>query len=287
MKTNRFKYPGFIYFFFASMIIFSSCQEKVNVDKPNNIKYDTINIVDIYHLDNDSTKPSCSLQINYIAPIGFDNKEVLAKVQNELNYVFFENEGLAALPPKEASEKFAELYIKNYKKDIDSLIPAWDETHESADYYSYYKKLNSEILFDQGNILSYQAKTWDYRGGANSTTYYINFVFDLKTGKRLYNEDILKDGYYKILSQLMVDDILKQNDAKDIEELRLINGYFGIEELPDNSNFSVDSKGLTYIFNSSEIAPPTVGATKVFIPFESLFMILKDNSPISHLYQKQ
>lgn len=287
MKADRFRYSGFLYFIFASMILFSSCKEKVNIDKPNSIKYDTINIVDIYHLDNDSTKPSCSLQINYIAPVDFENKDVLAKVQNELNYVFFENEELAALAPKEASKKFAELYIKNYKKDIDSLIPAWDETHESADYYSYYKKLNSEIIFDKGNILSYQAKTWDYRGGANSTTYYINFVFDLKTGKRLYNEDILKEGYYKTLSQLIVDDILKQNNAKDIEELRLINGYFGIEELPDNSNFSVDTKGLTYIFNSSEIAPPTVGATKVFIPFESLFTILKDNSPISHLYQQQ
>lgn len=287
MKTTSLKYSGLFSIFLISMILCSSCKKKMNINHPNNIKYDTINIVDIYHLDNDSTKPSCSLQINYIAPVDFENKEVLVKIQNELNYAFFENEALAALPPKEAAEKFAKQYIVNYKQDIDSLIPAWDQSHESADYYSYYKKLNSEILFDQGNILSYQAKTWDYRGGANSTSYYINFVFDLKTGKRLYNEDILKDGYYKILSQLMVDDILKQNNAKDIEELRIINGYFGVEELPDINNFSVNSEGLTYIFNSSEIAPPTVGATKVFLPFESLYMILKENSPISHLIKNK
>lgn len=269
------------------MMIISSCQEKdkkKTVEEPNNISYDTINIVEIYHLDNDSTKPSCSLQINYVAPVKFKDKEVLAKIQNELNYAFFENEGLATLAPKEASKQFAKIYIEKYKQDIESLVPSWEETHESVEYYSYYKKLTSEVLFDNANILSYQAKMWDYRGGANSTTYYINFVFDMTTGKRLYNEDIFRNGYYKNLSQLITNDILAQNNAKDIEELMLINGFFGIEDLPDTNNFSVSDKGLTFIYNSSEIAPPTVGAVKVFLPFETLLPILKENSPISHLY---
>lgn len=285
MKKSLPKNLGFIPLLFFCLMISYSCQEKKKtVDQPNNITYDTINIVDVYHIDNDSTKPSCSLQINYIAPIDFEDKGVLAKIQNELNYAFFENEKLANLSPMEASKEFARLYIEKYKSDIDSLNPSWEETHESTEYYSYYKKLTSEILFDKGNILSYQAKMWDYRGGANSTTYYINFVFDTTTGQRLFNEDIFISGYYKTLSQLITKDILHQNKAKDIEELMLINGFFGIEDLPDTNNFSVDDKGITFIYNSSEIAPPTVGSIKVFLPFEALYPILKESSPISHLY---
>lgn len=271
---------------FSLLTLFAciSCNKTRSNETPNNITYDTLSIVDIYHLDNDSTKPSCSLQVSFVAPVKYVDEEVLAQVQHELNFAVFESDNYVKLSPQEALEAYKKAYVENYKQDVVKRFPDWKESGESMDYFSYYKKITTETVLDKGGILSYLIVFRDYKGGANSSTYYQNLVFDLKTGKRLTEEDIFLPDYRDLLTKIFVDEILKQNKVSNIQELMEDLGFFGIEDIPFNNNFAVTEKGIRYVFNEGEISPRSVGTIVIDLPYDMIVSILKPESPIAHFF---
>jgi len=266
--------------FLLIFAVLFSCETNKKSDAPNDIFYDTISVSKIYHLENDSTKPSCSLKINYIFPVKYDNMEVLDKMQKELNFVLMEDEKYEQLSPADAINKYVDDYIENYKQDANEQFPDWAQSSEPEDYFSYYKTLNGSVLFDQGGFVSYQVSSMDYKGGANSSTSYRNVVIDMATGNRLYEKDIFIPDYKDLLNPLLIRKIVEQNKVKKPEDL-LMYGYWGIEDLTSTDNFYVDNKGITYIFNPGEYSAPTLGEIRVYLPYEEIRTILKPNSPIS------
>jgi len=266
------------------MVLFS-CKTDKQVDAPNEIVYDSISQSSIYHLDNDSTKPSCSLKIKYIYPVEYKSPEILAKMQGELNFALMEDEAYEKLTPTEAIKKYVSDYIENYKRDAKEQFPNWEDSGDTEDYFSYYKTLDTKIIYDMSGILSYQISSMDYKGGANSSTAYRNVVIDLQTGHRLGEPDVFVADYKKTLNSILVNKILAQNNVRKPEDL-LEFGYWGIEDITSNDNFYVDNKGVTYIFNPGECAAFSLGEIRVFISYEEIMDILKTDSPISHLSGK-
>lgn len=278
MKTKLASFSLFILVF----AVFYSCETNKKSDVPNDIAYDTVSVAKIYHLENDSTKPSCSLKINYIFPVEYANKDVLSKMQGELNFALMEDEKYEKLTPTEAVNKYVEDYIENYKQDASEQFPDWAESDEPEDYFSYYKTLDTKVLFDKGGLMSYQITSMDYKGGANSSTSYRNIVINLNTGDGIYEKDIYIPDYKDILNPLLIRKIVEQNKVQKPEDL-LMYGYWGIEDLTSTNNFSVNDKGITYIFNPGEYSAPTLGEIKVFLPYNEIKIILKEGSPISAL----
>lgn len=262
--------------------MFFSCETNKKSDAPNDIVYDSVSVAKIYHLENDSTKPSCSLKINYIFPVKYSNQEVLNKMQSELNFAFMEDEKYEKLSPADAVDKYIEDYIDNYKQDASEQFPDWAESDDPEDYFSYYKTLSTKVLFDKGGLVSYQITSMDYKGGANSSTSYRNAVINLSTGESIYEKDIYIADYKDVLNPLLIKKIVEQNNVQTPEDL-LMYGYWGIEDLTSSNNFSIDDKGITYIFNPGEYSAPTLGEIRVFLPYNEIKIILKEGSPISGL----
>lgn len=270
----------------VSVLLFSCKQEIKQANNiPNDVTYDSVFVSKIYHLENDSTKPSCSLKIKYIYPVKYKNEDVLSRMQGELNYALMEDEKYEKLSPVDAVNKYVEDYIENYKRDAETQFPDWQDSHDSEDYFSYYKTIESKILYDKGGLVSYQITSMDYKGGANSSTSYRNSVINLQTGGMLTEEDIFIADYEKVLDPIIVRKILEQNKVKKPEDL-LELGYWGIEDLTANDNFWVNEKGITYIFNPGEYAAPSIGEISVFLTYIELDNILKKDSPISVLSGK-
>lgn len=270
--------------FVIFMVAFSACENK-KTDAPNNIVYDSITVSKIYHLENDSTKPSCSVKIKFVFPSQYPDTTILTKIQREFNYALMENESYESLSPANAVDKFITDYIANYKEAAKVQFPDWATSEETDDYFSFYKTMNSEVLFDQGGIISYQTSSMDFKGGANSSTFYKNVIIDLKTGDIVTEKDIFIPEYKKLLNAMLTDKIVAQNNVKKAEDL-LEFGYWGIEDIASNNNFSIDSKGITYLFNQGEYSAPSLGTIKVPFTFSELSPILKENSPISPLSGK-
>jgi hypothetical protein len=75
---------------------------------------------------------------------------------------------------------------------------------------------------------------------------------------------------------------MEQNDVRSILELEEL-GFFGIEEMLPNNNFLLNNLGIIYRFNKGEYSAYQLDAPEIFIPFELLKPILKENSIIRNI----
>lgn len=263
-------------------LAFFSCKTgKGKADESNDMVYDTISISEIYHIANDSTKPFCSLDIQYVYPLEYSDMDLLATIQSELNYVLLEDEKYEKLSPVEAVDKYVVDYIDNYKHDVEEQFPEWEKSGEAGDYFSYRKTLKSELKYSKGGLISYQMVSTDDKGGANSSRFSRNVVIDLETGNTVNEKDIFSPNYKDALNALLIDKIMKQNNVTNVEDL-VAYGYIGVEDLTSNNNFFVDEQGITYVFNPGGYSIFTL-EIRVFIPYVEIRSMLKEDSPISNL----
>lgn len=137
-----------------------------------------------------------------------------------------------------------------------------------ADWHvNYEKTINGRVAFSNINIVSYAVGGYEYSGGAHGYTSLYYFVFDLKTGKRLTEADIFTGNYEEVLTKIL----LKKLESEDC-----FAGFY-IDKVRPNGNFFINEKGITYFFNSYEIAAYACGNFEVFIPFEELHTMMQRN----------
>lgn len=269
-------------FTFYCLVLFSACKNSKDIKEVNNITCDTITVLKVYHLNDNPSQPSCTLDLKYIVPITYSNNEVLVKLQKELNALVFDDERYSNYTPTDAAEHYLIDYIENYKgqaffRDInEDIIDGGEE------YPSFNKALRTEILFNQAKLISYQVFSEDTKSVGESFRNFRNIVLDLNTGNVLTEDDIFLNQYQNVLSPILKTKIMVQKNIKKSEDL-IDLGYWGIDDIVPNSNFYVDEKGITYIFNEGEHSARAIKEIRVFIPYGEIDNILKEDSPISIL----
>lgn len=264
-----------------------SCKKQVSGTTDNEIQFDTIHSAKNYHIDNDSTQPSSNLKVTFVFPKSYADAAILDSIQ-KIFITCFLDEHYAHLKPVDAIAAYENAYIENYKQDVkiylkDRMVNG--DHDDNNNYFSYYETISNEILFNKGKILSFMVKQVNYKGGATSYEYLKNHTINLETGKLLMEDDIFNPGFEKFLSSVFKDRLMKSNKVQTINELENL-GYFGIEEMMPNNNFTADNKGITYIFNKGEYSAYQLDAIKIFMPYNELALVLKENSPVSQFIAK-
>jgi len=211
------------------------------------------------------------------------DKKILVVIQNNFVVKFF-GEKYDSLSPTEAAEQFKNDFLKEYKSLEKEYLQDQkrnpEEEVQPQSWFSHYLIGDLNIHFNRADLLSYIIYNESYYGGAHGSHNYQYKVIDTDTGKLLKEKDIFAEGYEKELNLLLLNAIAAQNEVNTAEELAEL-GYFGATELTSNDNFILDDEGITYLYNEYEIAPYVLGAVKVFIPYDKLQMILKEESPVS------
>lgn len=269
--------------FFLLSIVASGCITGAKKTADNDITFDSISVDKTYHLLENPENPNCNLQINFIFPSQYDNKDILKKVQQQFVSSYF-GDSYETLSPEEATAKYTEDYLNSYKELTDEYkaeLAKADDTPVGA-WFSYYEMSSDDIAYNKNDIISYTVNFENYTGGAHGAHSFTNHVINLKTGNPIAEEDIFVDGYQEDLAQILIDRIAKQNNLDDVKELENI-GFFSIDEIFPNGNFLIDDNGITYTYNEYEIAAYVVGATNVHLPYEEIQHLLKKESPIAHL----
>lgn len=278
----------YILFFTAVIYGFSSCKTNGSADlnKDNAITFDTIYSNKAYHIDNDSTQPSCNLNLTFTYPLDYTDKTILDSIQRIFISSFI-GESYQTKGPKEALLQYEQEYIDGYKHDIEVFYNNIQSDHENENkYLSYYETIANKIVFNKTNILSFEVLHTNYKGGTNTYKFYNNYSINLKTGILLTENDIFNPEYKEILSSLFKEDIIRKNNVRDISELNNL-GYFGVEEIVSNNNFLIEKDGITYTFNTGEYSAYKLDPIVIKISYEALKPILKDESPISELINNQ
>ena len=268
---------------FLISVFVSGCNIGTKKTTDNDVTFDSISVDKTYHLLENPENPNCNLQINFTYPAKYDNKDILKKIQQKFVYSYF-GDGYENLSPEEATAKYTEDYLNNYKDLEDEYkaeVAKADETPVGA-WFSYFEMSSDDIAYNKNDILSYTVNFENYTGGAHGAHSFTNHVIDMKTGNPIKEDDIFIEGFQEDLAQILIDRIAKQNTVENPKELENI-GFFSIDEIFPNGNFLIDDNGITYTFNEYEIAAYVVGATNVHLPYEEIQYLLKKESPIAHL----
>ena len=284
----------------VSLLFFISCNPRggsgvFRVD--NDVVFDTISLTARHHLDGDTANPYCNIGIEFIYPVRSNKTDL-----NMLQQYFIRNTFGApydTLAPADAVQAYTRNYIENYTVDartyressdeireLNTLIPGInvsDSEHFTEDFfYSYYENLSDSIVYNQYGVLAFQVKQSNNKGGAASYDSYRNYVLNLSTGKQVTENDIFNAGYDTALQRLIITFLLEQSNVKSVEELEDL-GFFGVNEIVPNRNFLLNDKGIIYTYNKGEYSAYQLDAPQVFIPYEAIFSLLRENSIASKL----
>lgn len=236
-----------------------------------------------YFLASDTTKGALNVDISVEIPVCFDNETILDSVRNEVIRNLFGN-SYVSLPNKLIVERFSADLSKEYKQTNSSILEQMDD---STTFYSFNNEhfLEGFSLLNDKNIYSYGISRYVFMGGAHglSTLTYINF--DMKTGRKITEDDLFSTGFVSKLSEIIKARIIEQStEDKDIKPiLNLESTDYWIEAIKPNGNFYITDESINYVFNPYEIAPYYMGQTEVIIPFIRLSGLLKANSVISQI----
>jgi hypothetical protein len=261
----------------------------------NGVVFDTLAVGKVFHLENDSLKPSCNLNLQFIFPSKSAGMNLADLQQIFVTSVL----GLAfdSLAPPVAVDAYIANYINNYKLDAsiyrenisdldeEERVEAYlyladdDDLDKPKIFYSYYEMLSDSIVYNSRDVLSFQVRQSNRKDNSAAYDSYRNFVVNLKTGTLLTENDIFVPGYDIVLRKIFIASLLEQNDVKTVNDLDDL-GYFGIEEITPNKNFLVTDKGIVYTFNKGEYSAYQLKSPVIFIPYDLITAILKENTVV-------
>lgn len=257
------------------VLLFVSCKQKT-------IKTIEKKATNRYFLAADTTKGVLNVDISIEIPVCFDNETILDSVRSEIIRNLFGN-SYVELDNKLIVEKFSLDLSKEYRQSNSSILDQMDSTT----LYSFNNEhiLEGFSLLNDKNIYSYGISRYVFMGGAHglSTLTYLNF--DLKTGKRITEEDLFTTGFVPKLTEILKSRIIEQSiEDKDIEPISILEDTdYWVDAIKPNGNFYITDESINYVFNPYEIAPYYMGQTEVVIPFIRLSGMFKPTSVISQI----
>ena len=272
----------------------TGCQSEGKESEENAIRFDSLAVEKTYPIEAQTEEPPQErvLRIRFTYPIEYANLAVLEAVQ-QLFVKSMLGDAYVGIPVKEAMNKYTADYGSQMKREVSdfeqdteehSSTNLEDEGMSASDHPESpeYELITDSILYNQNNLLCYSVyREYSTRMPTVSRSY-TYWVVDLKTGKRVTENDIFNEDYRDDLAKIIVDAIAVANNVDKVADLENI-GFYNVNEIYPNRNFYVDDIGITYTFNENDIATNALGATTVRIPYEMIRHLLRKDSPIAHL----
>lgn len=262
-------------------VLFFSCKQKT-------IKTEEKDLTKKFFLSSDTSKGSLNVDIHVEIPVAFAEKNVLDSIRATIIANLFGEKYI-----KHANDSIVQLFVTEisleYKANNEPLLGKLD----TASSYSFNNDHNIEgfSLLSDKNIYSYGIDRYVYMGGAHGLSNRTYFNFDLKTGRKITEKDLFKDGSAKAISELIkiriVEESKETSEAGTPQINNLDDTDFWTDSIKPNNNFYITDESINYVFNPYEIAPYYIGITEVKIPFDRIKDLLKPNNPIAYLVEKQ
>lgn len=161
---------------------------------------------------------------------------------------------------------------KSLQQIADDFVRNYDDFSEEMNEFTqgWYYEGTSNVNVLNDTLISIALEESYYTGGAHggSGKYFLNF--DPRNGEQYQLDDFFVDGYVLALNTIGEKVFRKERELGENDDLQ--ENYF---EFPDNKfqlndNFGFSPNGITFYFNSYEIAPYAAGPTEVFIPMEEI-----------------
>jgi len=255
----------------------------------NTIKTEEKDLIIKYYLAPDTSKGAINIDIEVELPLAFKDSNVLKLVRSTIISNLFGDEYVKCPNDSIVKQFSAELYM-DYKENNLPLLNVKD----SANNYSFNNEhtLNGFSLLSDKKIYVYGIERYVDMGGAHGLETRNYYNFDLKTGKLISENDIFIPNFKGKLAEIIKKQIIVESkeskDPKDSEPIiSLEDTDFWTDSIKPNGNFYITDEGINYVFNPYEIAPYYMGQTEVTLHYNLIKDLLKPNSIVTYLVEKQ
>jgi len=260
---------------------FFSCTSKT-------VKTEEKDLTKRYYLTKDTTKGWLNLDFEVEIPTEFADTTVLNSIRATIISNLFGDEYISQ-PNDSLVPFFAKELLTDYRENNQPLIEELDSTSQYS-FNNEHTILGFSLLSDK-TIYVYGIERYVYMGGAHGLETRNFYNFDLKTGKIITEKDLFKANFdaelAKLIKARIVEESKESNEDKNAEPIAdLEETDFWTDSIKSNGNFYITDEGINYVFNPYEIAPYYMGQTEVTLPFSRLKSLLKPNSIIAYLTEK-
>ncbi len=173
------------------------------------------------------------------------------------------------------AEDMMQDFMKRYKVELKDVL------EYSKDYaFNWSGDYDMAININEDNLLGLTLYEYNYLGGAHGTFTILHYNLDLRTGKLIRLEDIFREGFKQKLNVIAEKLFRAQYDAPRRQSLEESGFWFKDNVFDLNDNFGLSKDGITFQFNQYEIAPYAAGSPEIFIPWNKIDDLLKEESII-------
>lgn len=166
-------------------------------------------------------------------------------------------------------------------KSIDAAMAAFIQEYQDLKQQpgapgSFWEERTVTILYQSAAIASLKFDVSFFFGGAHPN-YAATFTsFNLMTGARVTLADVLVAGYERPLAQIGEREFRISHGIKPGTSLRDAGyTFFKNDTFALNDNFWLGPTGVTFYYNTYEIAPYSMGVTELLLPYPQIRELIK------------
>lgn len=272
------------------LAVMASCQHKsTSVAKPEGVVFDSVVVDSTTRLNADTETPNgeMSIHLAYAKPVANDPQSVAAAWK--INKALLSSDLLMSdfmtgvrpavtkgLTPKSYIEKALKQMSVNFGKQyVADNLELFEETADFSPNYNRAYSVRTKVKQVSDSIVSYQADVYYYDGGAHgsSTTWVRNF--NTHTGATVTLATIMRPGYEGPLTQMIIDDLVRQFKVKNLKQLQDSMTVFAFMDPYVPKNYILTNKGITFIYSQDEIAAHAMGEIRVTLSNEQLTKLMR------------
>jgi hypothetical protein len=171
-----------------------------------------------------------------------------------------------------------DMFVDSRKKDFDEMHDEYINSKDNdtpAFFFSLYDIIGATAQVGYKECITYIAVHEEYNGGAHPNTFISITNFDPNSGNEITLNDIFKEGYEEQLIAILTEQLMKENNAATIEELRDQGFLLFDTEMFISNNFALEKESITFLYNPYEIACYAMGHIYVTLDYKSLEEIMK------------
>jgi hypothetical protein len=176
---------------------------------------------------------------------------------------------------------YASLEVEGAEPSRENIVRELEERYKEYGSVSdaevdWNLKRSASVLFSNPSVTAVEVYNEGYLGGAHGFKERSLMTFDSKTGHRLGVSDVVDESSQATLAKIVEAEFRRARSIRGGQSLQDA-GFFVLpgQQLPLGENFALTDNGLEIQYNPYEIAPYSMGETRVQVPREAVEPLVK------------
>lgn len=262
---------------FLILLLGAACNG-IKDDGSKEVKFDTFKKDTLYHLSSSVNSPYLEVSALAEIPVSCPNKVVLLQMQKLISSIFIGYDTVS-LAPSSILNQYVQKCVNDYKsleKEYSLIKDTLTEGNIVPNSFNWKITMKGSVTFSENGIVCYQAESQSNMERTQHSVYIRSININVKEGRIIGLNDLFIDDYESILTPCIIDKLKLQFRCDSLSS----NGFFEEDEICPSQNFSIDDKGITFIYNPGDIALNGLGIIKVKLDYPELVIALKQNTII-------